>query len=200
MKNATIVLDIKNLCRPLATLQARFACAFTAEILKVPQGVDDVFVRVFRAGTDAYFDCPATPDSNGDYTCYMLGTCFPTVGKSYYEIHGKDEQGNDTALGGGKVEVAPFSVNGERLEQGYTITVARIPDTEGKYHAVRAVNIGTAEKPDWAWQIDAAVIEATDEQHPSGIMPDGLGALHQIHAVDLDGEKVPQTKLINGEI
>lgn len=199
MLNAVIQVDAKNLAKPLTTVQARFASSLRLKIVHAPQDVSDVFVRLFRAGTDAYFDCPANQDGNADWDCYAIGTCFPTVGDADYEIHGTDAEGNPTSLGAGRLVVAPFSVNGENVPQGTEITVARIVDTEGRYHAVKAVNIGTAEKPDWTWQI-GEVIETTDEPNAVSLMPDGLGALHHVRAVDIGyGERAPKTKLVNGK-
>ena len=76
MTNSTILIDAENLHRPLTTIQARFACSFCARLIKVPQSVYDLFIRIFRAGTDAYFDCPCSQDANGDWKCYIIGTCF----------------------------------------------------------------------------------------------------------------------------
>ena len=200
MINATILIDIENLHRPLATVQARFACSARLRLLKTPASISDIFIRVFRAGTDAYFDCPCSQDANGDWYCYILGTSFPTVGESSYEVHGTDENGNYTSLGCGRVVIDPFSVNGSPLASGSTITVARIPDEEGNYRAVLAVNIGTAEKQQWAWQIGGVVGRVERGQSPVGLMPDGLGSLHHVKAVDIGyGDVAPKTKIVNGK-
>lgn len=200
MINATILIDIENLHRPLATVQARFACSARLRLLKTPASISDIFIRVFRAGTDAYFDCPCSQDANGDWYCYILGTSFPTVGESSYEVHGTDESGNYTSLGCGRVIVDPFSVNGQQLGNGATITVAQIPDEDGNFRSIVAVNIGTAEKQDWTWKIGGVVGRATVNQPPVGLMPDGLGAVHHITAADIGyGEVAPKTKIVDGK-
>ena len=200
MTNATILIDAENLHRPLTTVQARFACSFSARLIKVPQSVYDLFIRIFRAGTDAYFDCPCSQDANGDWNCYVIGTCFPSVGEANYEVHGTDESGNPTSLGCGRVIVDPFSVNGQPLGNGATITVAQIPDEDGNFRSIVAVNIGTAEKQDWTWKIGGVVGRATGNQPPVGLMPDGLGAVHHITAADIGyGEVAPKTKIVDGK-
>lgn len=153
MKNARVRVNPKELGRPLDTLQARFGSSFTLEIADVPNDLSGLFVRVFRAAADAYFDCPASQNDNGDWTCYMIGTTFPDVGEAKYEIHAIDDLGNPTSLGGGKVRVEPFSAGSSPVTQGEAVSVATLPDETGALHQVVAVNIGTAEEPEWSWQV-----------------------------------------------
>lgn len=153
MNNARVRVNPRELGRRLDTLQARFGSSFSLEIADVPQGVYDVFVRVFRAAADAYFDCPASQNDNGDWDCYIIGTTFPDVGDAYYEIHATDAEGNPTSLGSGKVRIEPFSAGSSPIVQGSVVSVATLPDETGALHQVVAVNVGTAEHPDWSWQV-----------------------------------------------
>lgn len=157
MKNARVRVNPRELDRPLDTLQARFGSSFMLEIVDVPNGVSGVFVRVFRAAYDgeAYFDCPANQNDNGDWSCYIIGTTFPDVGEASYEIHATDDMGNPTSLGAGKVRVKPFSSGSSPIPQGSVVSVATLPDETGALHQVVAVNIGTAQEPDWTWQVKA---------------------------------------------
>ncbi len=152
MNNQTITLNLSELHRPRPTLHTRFGGSFSLKILNVPRGVDGLYVRVFTP-SDGYFDCPANIDGNGDWECYMIGTTFPEVGESRYEVRGTDERGNFTALGTGKVVVEPFSAGSSPIEQGSEVSVATLPDENGALHQVVAVNLGTSEKPDWSWQV-----------------------------------------------
>lgn len=154
MDNAVVNIDVARLGRQLPTLEARFGASFSLRMLNAPQGVSGVFVRVFRAyGGDGYFDCPANQDANGDWTCYMVGTTFPEAGRGSYEIHATDENGNPTALGAGRTLVKPFSAGSSPITQGSEVSVATLPDETGALHQVVAVNLGTAEEPDWTWQV-----------------------------------------------
>ena len=153
MNNARIRVNPQELGRPLDTLQARFGSSFTLEITNVPNDVYGVFVRVFRAAADAYFDCPASRNDNGDWKCYMIGTTFPDVGDARYEIHATDEMGNPASLGSGKTRIEPFSAGNSPIEQGSEISVATLPDETGALHQVVAINLGTAAEPDWTWRV-----------------------------------------------
>lgn len=155
MNNARVRVNPRELGRPLDTLQARFGSSFSLELVDVPNGVSGVFVRVFRAAFDgeAYFDCPASQNDNGDWNCYLIGTTFPDVGDASYEVHATDDEGNPTSLGAGRVRIKPFSAGSSPITQGSVVSVATLPDETGALHQVVAVNIGTAEHPDWTWQV-----------------------------------------------
>lgn len=153
MKNARVRVNPRELGRPLDTLQARFGSSFSLEVVDVPEDVSTVFVRVFRAAADAYFDCPATQNDNGDWNCYIIGTTFPDVGDAVYEIHATDADGNPTSLGSGKVRIEPFSAGSSPIVQGSEVSVATLPDETGALHQVVAVNLGTAAEPDWTWRV-----------------------------------------------
>lgn len=196
MVNKTIQLNPCDLHQPLEAITPRFAASYRVKFVRVPQDVQDPFVRVFKADGQGYFDCPCNADGNGDLECYMLGTCFPAVCRSFYEVHGRDGEGNPCALGRGALIVEPFSVGGDPVEAGTEITIATLPDRQGRLHRVLAVNIGTAEKPDWTWE----VLEVVSGSGPlAGTLPDATGALHQVRAVDLGtGELVPETATVDG--
>ena len=154
MNNAKVRVRIDELDRQLPTIQTRFGASFQLKILDVPNGVDGVFVRVFKAqDKDGYFDCPANQDGNGDWECYMIGTTFPEVGRGLYEIHASDEAGNPTSLGVGNVSVKPFSAGSSPITQGSEVSVATLPDETGALHQVVAVNLGDNENPDWSWKV-----------------------------------------------
>lgn len=153
MKNARVRVNPRELGRPLDTLQARFGSSFCLEVVDIPEDVSAVFVRVFRAAADAYFDCPATQNDNGDWNCYIIGTTFPDVGEAAYEIHATDSDGNPTSLGAGKVRIEPFSAGSSPITQGSEVSVATLPDETGALHQVVAINLGTAAEPDWTWQV-----------------------------------------------
>lgn len=153
MTNAIIRLDVGNLNIPTETIKARFASSFTAKLVNAPMEVSGLFLRIFKTDKESYFDCPASQDSNGDWSCYIIGTCFPAAGESFYEVHATDDVGNPTSLGSGKLIVQPFTAGNTPLPAGSVISVATLPDGTGALHQVVAVNIGTADKPDWSWQV-----------------------------------------------
>lgn len=154
MLNARVEIRVDELGRPLPTLQARFASSFVLKLLNVPHDIQGLFVRVFKANDpDGYFDLPANQDGNGDWECYIIGTTFVATGIAVYEVHAQDADGNQTALGAGKVSIRPFSVGSSPTPQGSVISVATLPDETGALHQVQAVNIGTAEHPEWSWQV-----------------------------------------------
>lgn len=154
MNNARISVNIGELDRALPTIKTRFGASFQLQLMNVPKDIDGVFVRVFKAiDTDGYFDCPANIDGNGDWECYMIGTTFPECGLGIYEVHATDSQGNPTSLGAGRVLIRPFSAGSSPITQGSEVSVATLPDETGALHQVVAVNLGTAEEPDWSWRV-----------------------------------------------
>lgn len=156
MRNAIISLNVRELARPLQPIQARFASSCSVKFVNTPEDAFCLYLRLFRADApDGYFDCPCNQDANGDWTCYVIGTCFTAAGDAKYEVHATDEYGNPTALGAGTIRIAPFTVGGDAPSQGTEISVATLPDETGALHQVRAVNIGTAKKPDWSWEVKA---------------------------------------------
>lgn len=196
MVNKRIQLNLCELHQPLETITPRFAASYRVKFTHVPQDAQDTFVRVFKEDGQGYFDCPCNFDGNGDLDCYMLGTCFPSVCRSFYEVHGKDGDGNPCALGRGSMIVEPFSAGGEPVAAGTEISIATLPDEQGRLHRVIAVNIGTAEKPDWTWEVKEVVSGAGGLAVP---VPDATGALHQARAVQLGtGEFTQETATIDG--
>lgn len=201
MVNAIVKIDTRNLHQPLEPLTPRFASSYNVKFVNAPQDVGGVFVRVFKGDGQSYFDCPATQDGNGDWSAYLIGTCFPAVCRSFYEVHAVDEQGNPTSLGRGNLIVEPFSMGGEPIEAGTVITVATLPDKQGRIHRVVAVNIGTAEKPEWTWEVSDVVSGVSSGiSSGAGALPDASGALHQVRITQLTdgGGLVPETKTIDG--
>lgn len=152
MTNAVVQLDIKNLNKPLKPLTPRFAASYGVRLTNVPPDVSGVFLRLFTAG-GGYFDAPGNVDDNGDVNVEIVGTCFPAVCRTYYEVHGTDGNGAATALGVGDMTVGPFSAGNTPQPQGSVISVATLPDATGALHQVVAVNLGTTEEPDWSWQV-----------------------------------------------
>jgi len=155
MTNAIIPIDIRNLAKALPQIEARFASSSTVRLVNVPEDATGVYIRVFKADKESFFNCPANQDDNGDWECYIIGTCFPAACKTIYEVHAYDQNGNDTSLGRGVLDIEPFTVGGTPVVQGQSITVATLPDETGALHQVRAVNIGTPESPDWSWRVNA---------------------------------------------
>lgn len=152
MTHAVIQVDVARLKFPLRTVETRFGASYSMKLVGVPADFGGVFVRVFTQG-DGYYDCPANQNDNGDWFCYIIGTCFPNVCEAKYEVHALDGYGNNTALGVGKLVVEPFSAGSTPIENGSEVSVATLPDAQGALHQVVAVNLGTAENPDWSWQV-----------------------------------------------
>ena len=196
MTNTTIRVNAEDLHVATPTLKARFAASHGVKLVNVPQEANDLYLRVFKPDGQSYFDCPASQDGNGDWQCVVLGTCFPSVGRGHYEIHCVDESGNWTSLGRGEVLIDPFSIGGEPITAGSVISVATLPDKQGRLHRVVAVNIGTEEKPDWTWEVQDVI---SDDGQLVGVLPDETGALHQVRTAQLGtGELVPQTDTVDG--
>lgn len=196
MTNKIIRLNTRDLHQALEPLTPRFASSYGVKLVNAPQDIVDVFIRVFKGDGQGYFDCPCNQDANGDWECYLVGTCFPAVCRSFWEVHGTDEHCNFTSLGRGELLVEPFSAGGEPVEAGTEISIATLPDEQGRLHRVIAVNIGTAEKPDWTWEVKEVVSGTGGLAVP---VPDATGALHQARSVQLGtGEFTQETATIDG--
>lgn len=149
--NAVVEIDETRLDRPLRPFHARQFHSFVAEIRGIPTDCDRVICRVFRNGEgNGFFDIPVTLSPAGAFA-YIIGTCFPENGKSKYEIHAFDAEGNSTAFGVGEILTLPFSASGEPLEIGEERPIMTIQDANGGTHTITAIYEGNG---NWTSIID----------------------------------------------
>ena len=141
--NARIRLNPQQLNFPLPTMYARQLHSFVAAVENIPDDVTLVVVSVFKVDGVSRFDAPVSRRPNSaSGVVYFLPTIFPEVGASRYEVRATDAYGHETALGGGLVEVAPFSPATERLEPGVPVVLQTILDASGAAHTISAVPDG----------------------------------------------------------
>ena len=141
--NAIIKLDTERLNFPRPTLHARQLHSFTAIIRDIPDDVTDVILRIYKIDRQAHFDIPVSRrGESAQGEAYIIGTCFPDCGTSYYEIHAYDSRGNATSLGRGGVCIDAFGGTGSPIEPGQSVPIMQITDATGALHTIRAVSDG----------------------------------------------------------
>lgn len=149
--NQVIQLSPERLDRTLATIHARQLHSFVALVVNIPTDVTSVVLRLFKTDRVSHYDIPVNRRPNGTGLAYAIGTCFPDVGASFYEIHAYDARGNMTALGEGEVLIDRFSASGEPLTPGVSRPVMQIADATGALHTIVAVFDGD----NWTSVLDA---------------------------------------------
>jgi len=152
--NAVVFVDVRDLRRPLVPWTAKQICSFTAEIRDVPEDISAVSVMVFKPNGEHFIGVPCSQDDNGVWHCVLNPAYFPAVGTGRYEVVGTDSFGNNAALGAGKIVIEQFTAGGTVVPTGVTPVVAEISDQYGIAHKIVAVNVGTAENPDWTSQVE----------------------------------------------
>ena len=140
--NAIVKLCPYRLNFPLVTFHARLLRSFVVLFKNIPDDVTSVSVRVFTVGKGAFFDIPVGRRPDGTGVAYIIGTAFPSVGSSEYEVSGFDAKGNATALGTGLIEIEHFSYAGTPIQPGVPVVLDRIKDADGNYHTIKAVPDG----------------------------------------------------------
>lgn len=140
--NANLIVAPTRLNRPLPTLYARKLHSFTALITNIPDDNVSIVLRVFTINDASFFDIPCGRRPDGTAKAYCIGTCFPSIGSSHYEIHGFDVKGNPTALGVGYVLVEDFTTSGTPLVPGQPVVLDHIKDANGTFHTIKAVPDG----------------------------------------------------------
>lgn len=140
--NANLIVAPTRLNRPLPTLYVRKLHSFTALISNIPDDNTSVVLRIFKVGNAAFFDIPCGRKPDGSAIAYAIGTCFPDLGSSHYEIHGFDAKGNSTALGTGYILIEDFSISGTPIQPGQDVVLDHIKDANGNLHTIKAVPDG----------------------------------------------------------
>ena len=141
--NAIIDIDVTRLNFPLRPMYARRYKSFVALIRNAPDDLQAVKIRVWKAGTEnCYYDFPCNPKPDGSWRSYIIGTAFPDVGASRYEVHATDAKGNPTALGRGEILVGKFAYTDVPATPGAEIDIETIHDREGNVLILRAVYDG----------------------------------------------------------
>ncbi len=164
--NLVIDADVARLDMPLPPMRARAGCEFVARVVGVPGDCSDVVVRV--SDGEAFWDFPASCDSNGDWTCRILGAAFPAGGgDGWYEVRAASADGEPTAIGRGRCTVSAWSAGTAAALDARRRHVATILDERGGQHAIWAVLDDVGE---WTYRI-GAVDEA--ETVPLGTLPAG---------------------------
>lgn len=139
--NATIRVDPRRLNFPRETLHPRQLHSFVVSFVGIPEDCSSAIIRVFKTDRQAHFDIPISVGASGA-SAYIVGTCFPDVGSSYYEIHAYDAEGNPTALGCGEILVSPFSQSASPIEPGQPVPIMQVADAMGALHTIQAVPDG----------------------------------------------------------
>lgn len=136
--NAIINCRISNLSLDCERANVRRGHSARFAVKCVPDDVTGVFLRIFK--TDgSYFDFPCNYHPNGTWTILVIGTAFPDVGTSSYEVHATDADGNATALALGELRILPFSVTSSPVTAGSTVTVAQVPTADGSMVQIQMV-------------------------------------------------------------
>ena len=136
--NAIINCRPSDLSHENERICVRLGHSIRAAVKSVPDDVTDVFLRVFKPD-GSYFDFPTNERPNGIHTVYVIGTAFPDVGESRYEVHASDALGNPTAIASGRLKILPFSVSSTPIAPGSTVTVAQIPTVDGAMVQIQMV-------------------------------------------------------------
>lgn len=149
--NTLVELDIRNLHRPLATLQPMQLCAYSVKLTNVPPEMKDVKVTIMKANDEHFTPMPCTQDGNGDWYCNLIGGFFPQAGETVYQVTMSDFDGRRFAGGKGRVIVEPFdSVGGGSVTPQGDIILTEIPDDNGNSHRIKAVKVDG----EWTWRIE----------------------------------------------
>lgn len=142
--NATVDINPQRLNFPLPTLHAKQLHSFVAEIRNIPDDSTSAVLRLFRTDRQSHFEIPISRNGGGSSTgiAYIVGTCFPDAGHSFYEIHAYDAHGNCTAFGNGSLDIGTFTATGAPIEPGQSVPVMQITDAGGALHTIMAVSDG----------------------------------------------------------
>lgn len=141
--NLKIRLDPERMNFPLPTMYARLLHSFVVEIENIPDDVTQVVVSVFKTDGVSRFDVPVSrkPGTTSG-VAYLLPTVFPDKGSSFYEVRATDARGNETAFGGGLVNVSGFSPAIEPVPPDTPRVIHSIADASGALHQIVAVPDG----------------------------------------------------------
>lgn len=149
LSNAIVSVSPMRLDIQLARIHARIGHSAIIRIVRVPDDIQRLFLRVFKAD-HTYFDIPANEHKTpGVWTARVIGTCFPETGEVKYEVHAEDAEGNSTALGEGIVAIAAFSTTTSPVAVGSPVTVAQVPTPSGSMVQVQMVQ---DENGQWVFQ------------------------------------------------
>lgn len=151
--NARINIRPDALQFPLSTVHTRLGMSAVLRLYGVPDDVTGVFVRIFKRD-GAHFDIPTNLHTDGTRCAYVIGTCFPDTGATYYEVHATDARGNATSLGRGMVWTRPHSVTGTPIAPGEAVQVAQIPAKSGGM-----VNVYMVQDEFGSWVYEAETVE-----------------------------------------
>ena len=131
--NAVIRCDVERLDSMLRPMNARQGHNFVVRLQNVPEDVSGVFVRLFKMDGVAYYDVTAHEHSGCGWVCRIPAACFPTAGKSRYEVHATSADGQPAAIGEGRLIVGPFSTTTTPVPAGTVQEVSQVPCEGGGY-------------------------------------------------------------------
>jgi hypothetical protein len=173
--NLVIDADVARLDAALPPIRARAACEFVARVHGIPADCAGVVFRI-SCGR-GFYDFPASCNSNGEWTCRILPVAFPRVAAEWYEIRAVAADGQDTAIGRGRVLVGEWSAGTAGTYDARKRFVTTIFDEQGSQHAIWAVKNDIGE---WTYKI-GPVGEA--EAVPADTIPADGGEAVYIRAI-----------------
>ena len=151
-ENAIVRLDVRNLRRPLDTLQPMQLCNFRVKFTGVPSDAASMSVVIYNAAGDNHFEpVMCNRDDNGDWYADIIGACFPVAGEVKYQVAMYSAEGGTYAGGVGKAVITAFDpiAGGMPLPSGgYAVT--SIYDDYGNPHTVKAVLVDG----EWTWRME----------------------------------------------
>ena len=182
--NAIVDCNVRNLHNYLKSLQAFAGCEFVAVVYNAPDDITDLVLRVSTEKGQAFYDFPASRTPNGDWLVRILPTAFRKPGTEWYEIRAKAADGYDTALGRGKVQVAPWSVGTAETLDARRRFVMTIADEGGAQHAIYAVQNDLGE---WTYQISSALDPELEALEIENLIPVSADTTGDETVLDVNG-------------
>lgn len=149
--NLVIDADVARLDAALPPIRARAGAEFVARVHGVPADCAEVVFRVSTDGGEGFLDFPASCNANGEWTARLLPVAFPKAGAAeWYEVRAVAADGQDTAIGRGRVIVGEWSAGTARTFDARKRFVMTIFDELGSQHAIWAVKNDIGE---WTYRI-----------------------------------------------
>ncbi len=147
--NLVIDADITRLDANVPPIRARVGCEFVARVYSIPADCTGVVFRVSCG--EGFYDFPASVNANGEWTCRILPVAFTRASAvGWYEIRAVSADGQDTAIGGGRVLIGPWSAGTAKTFDARRRFVTTIFDEMGSQHAIWAVQNDIGE---WTYKI-----------------------------------------------